>query len=110
MSPNQAAIDVLYSPWCFIEAPDEVYKREFEERWGAMIREFNIWEIEDRDLAALPAHVAAVIRKLRDPDDDKIGWHAGGTLFFLNGALLELSPALKWPQVERRLEQLREEG
>jgi hypothetical protein len=95
-------IDVIHSPWCFIEAPDEAYLRAFEARWQVTIREFNLWEIEDDELDDLPAHVADAIRQLRTAP----GLHAfasGASLFFLDGQPLDLSPALKWPQVERIL-------
>jgi hypothetical protein len=104
MNSDVAVIDVIHSPWCFIEAPEESYKRKLEEKWQIRIREFNMWEIEDATLESLPKHISETIRDLRDPYNLGIAWHAGGSIFFLNGKRLGLSPALKWPQVERILE------
>jgi hypothetical protein len=55
-------IDVLHTPWCFIEAPEESYIEELAEEWQVNVREFNLWEIADEDLSTLPEHVAATIR------------------------------------------------
>jgi hypothetical protein len=102
MPAQRSFIDVIHSPWCFIEAPEEDYVRAFEARWQVTIREFNLWEIEDHELGDLPAHVAQTIRHLRAaPDLHAFG--GGGSLFFLDGQQLDLSSALKWPQVERIL-------
>ena len=103
--PVTRTIDVLHSPWCFIEAPDEEYKRKLADRYQVTVREFNIWEVDDEDLLDLPEHVAAAIRKARDPSIRGTDWHAGGSLFFLDGKRLDLSPALKWPQVERIMQE-----
>ena len=102
MNVPRSVIDVIHSPWCFIEAPEENYKREFETRWQVTIREFNLWEIEDDELDRLPQHIAQAIADLRGSQN----LHAlsgGGSLFFLDGHKLDLRPALKWPQVERLL-------
>jgi hypothetical protein len=102
MPAQPSFVDVIHSPWCFIEAPEEDYARAFEARWEVTIREFNLWEIEDDELDDLPAHIADAIRQLRtEPDLHAFG--GGGSLFFLDGQPLDLSPALKWPQVERIL-------
>lgn len=98
-------IDVLHSPWCFIEAPTDEYKSELSDRFLVVVREFNLWEVEDEDLPQLPEHVAAAISAARDPDTPVTYWHAGGSLFFLDGERLHLSPALKWPQIERLLQE-----
>lgn len=103
-------IDVLHTPWCFIEAPEESYKKELAEKWHVRVREFNLWEVEDGDLPRLPEDVAAMIRMARDPDIPETDWHAGGSLFFLDGKRLDLSPALKWPQVERILQHREDPG
>ena len=102
MPARPSFVDVIHSPWCFIEAPEEAYVRAFEARWQVTIREFNLWEIEDHELGNLPAHIADAICQLRTvPDPHAFG--SGGSLFFLDGQQLDLSPALKWPQVERIL-------
>jgi hypothetical protein len=102
MPAHPSFIDVIHSPWCFIEAPEEAYVRAFEARWQVTIREFNLWEIEDHELGNLPAHIADAIRQLRTrPALHAFG--SGGSLFFLDGQQLDLSPALKWPQVEHIL-------
>lgn len=98
-------VDVVHAPWCFIEAPDEDYKKTLADRYGAEVREFNLWEIEDEDLVGIPAHVARAIQNARDPAITETDWHAGGSLFFLDGRRLDLSPALKWPQVESILQE-----
>jgi hypothetical protein len=98
----RSAIDVIHSPWCFIEAPEEAYKCEFESRWEVKIHEYNLWEIEDGDLDGLPVHIAQVIEQLRT-GQELHAFGGGGSLFFLDGQKLELSPALKWPQVEQIL-------
>jgi hypothetical protein len=98
---------VIHSPWCFIEAPDESYKREFEARWLVTFREYNLWEIEDDELDDLPVHIARAIERLRT-GDDLHAFGGGGSLFFLDGHRLDLSAALKWPQVERILAARRE--
>lgn len=103
MDAKQAIVDVVHSPWCFIEAPEESYKEELEQKWNIKIREFNLWEIEDHEMDSLPEHVSAEIRELRDPCGAGDGFHAGASLFFLDGKRLDLSPALKWPQIERIL-------
>jgi len=102
MCVQTSFVDVIHSPWCFIEAPEEAYLRAFEERWRVTIREFNLWEIEDHELDDLPAHIAGAIRRLRtEPALHAFG--GGGSLFFLDGQPLGLTPALKWPQIERIL-------
>lgn len=98
-------VDVLHAPWCFIEAPDEDYKRTLADRYDVEVREFNLWEVDDEDLPRMPEHVAAAIRKARAPDIPETDRHAGGSLFFLDGQRLDLSPVLKWPQIESILEQ-----
>jgi hypothetical protein len=103
-------IDVLHTPRCFIEAPEESYKEELAVKWQVNVREFNLWEIEGEDLAGLPDHVEAMIRAARDPHGPEDIWHAGGSIFFLDGEKLDLSPALKWPQVEGILQQREEPG
>ena len=108
MDTKQAVVDVIHSPWCFIEAPEESYKKKLEQEWNVEIREFNLWEIDDDELSSLPEHISAEIRKLRNPCDTEYGFHAGGSLFFLDGERLNLSPALKWPQVEQILGQARQ--
>jgi len=108
MSANVSAVDVIHSPWCFIEAPEESYKREMEEKWNIRIREYNLWEIEDDEVDVLPNHVLQMIRGMRNPESQEDYWHAGGSVFFLNGEKLDLSPALKWPQVEALLAQTRQ--
>ena len=101
-------VDVIHSPWCFIEAPEENYKEELKQNWNVTIREFNLWEIEDDELNSLPAHISDAIRSLRDPLDTGEVFPGGGSLFFLNGEELNLSPALKWPQVEKVLQEMRQ--
>ena len=93
-------IDVVHAPWCFIEAPEEDYKRKLADQYGVEVREFNLWEIDDEDLATMPEHVARAIRKAREDAVPEEDWHSGGSIFFLDGEPLHLSPALKWPQVE----------
>jgi hypothetical protein len=93
---------VIHSPWCFIEAPEASFKREFETRWQVTIREFNLWEIEDDELDRLPKHIAKAIANLRG-SQDRHAFVGGGSLFYLDGHKLDLGPALKWPQVERIL-------
>lgn len=100
MDTEKAVVDVIHSPWCFIEAPEESYKEKMEREWNIKIREFDLWEIGDDQLESLPEHISAEIRKLRDPNDPGEVFPAGGSLFFLNGEKLDLSPALKWPQIE----------
>jgi hypothetical protein len=95
-------IDVIHSPWCFIEAPEDAYIREFEARWQVTVREYNLWEIADDELGDLPAHIADAIAALRT-GQDLHAFGGGGSLFFFNGQKLDLSPALKWPQVEGML-------
>jgi hypothetical protein len=102
MNTQPSFVDVIHSPWCFIEAPEDSYKREFEARWQVTVREFNLWEIEDDELDDLPAHVARMIEALRTGEAPH-AFGGGGSLFFLDGQKLDLSPALKWPQVERIL-------
>jgi hypothetical protein len=102
MNVPRSVVDVIHSPWCFIEAPDSSYKHEFEARWQVTIREFNLWEIEDDELESLPAHIAQTIEALRTGQDPH-AFAGGGSLFFLDGHRLDLGPALKWPQVERLL-------
>jgi len=104
MKSAEAFVDVIHSPWCFIEAPEESYKKKLEEKWKIKIREFNIWEIEDDTLDSLPKHISKTIRELRHPNNRGMAWHAGGSIFFLDGERLGLSPPLKWPQVEKILE------
>ncbi|MDH5688524.1 MAG: hypothetical protein OEZ48_11785 [Candidatus Bathyarchaeota archaeon] len=104
MKSDEAVVDVIHSPWCFIEAPEESYKEKLEEKWKIKIRESNMWEIEDDTLDSLPKHISKTIRELRDPSNLGMAWYAGGSIFFLNGERLDLSPALKWPQVEKILE------
>jgi hypothetical protein len=101
-SVQASFVDVIHSPWCFIEAPEESFKRAFEARWGVTVREFNLWEIEDDELSSLPTHVARTVAALR-AGEDLHAFGGGGSLFFLDGRRLDLSPALKWPQVERIL-------
>ena len=98
---KSAIVDVIHIPWCFIEAPEESYREELERKWSVEIREFNLWEIEDDGLDSLPEHISAAIKGLRDPLDSESKLPEGGSLFFLNGKKLDLSPALKWPQVEQ---------
>jgi hypothetical protein len=98
-------IDVVHSPWCFIEVPGEEYIMTLAERYDVAVREFNLWDIDDEDLPGLPEHIAAAIRRARDQSIPEYDWHAGGSLFFLDGERLTLSPALKWPQVERLLQE-----
>ena len=98
-------IDVIYSPWCFIEAPEESYKKELEEKWEIKIREFNLWEVDDDELDSLPKHISRIIRQMRAPDNLEQSYGSGGTLFFLNGKKLDLSAAFKWPQIEKILEE-----
>lgn len=106
MVSNELVVDVIYSPWCFCEAPEESYKRELEEKWKIKIREFNLWEIDDNKLDSLPRHISRTIQKLRDPNNlEHID--VGGGVFFLNGKKLDLSEALKWPQIEKILEESR---
>ena len=104
MKSAEAVVDVIHSPWCFIEAPEESYKKKLEEKWKIKIREFNMWETEDDTLDSLPKHISKTIRELRHPDSLGVAWYAGGSIFFLNGKKLDLSPAMKWPQVEKILE------
>jgi hypothetical protein len=100
---KKTVVDVIHSPWCFIEAPEESYKRKLEREWNIRIREFDLWEIGDDRLESLPEHISAEIRRLRDPSGPADVFPAGGSLFFLNGEKLDLSPALKWPQIESTL-------
>lgn len=94
MPAQSSFVDVIHSPWCFIEAPEEAYVRAFEARWQVTIREFSLWEIEDHELGNLPSHIADAIRQLRTrPALHAFG--SGGSLFFLDGQQLDLSPALK---------------
>ena len=102
MSTPTTFVDVIHSPWCFIEAPETSFKREFEARWQITIREFNLWEIEDKELDGLPPHIPQAIADLR-AGTDRHAFSGGGSLFFLDGHKLDLGPALKWPQVERLL-------
>jgi len=95
---------VIHSPWCFIEVPEEQYKKGLEETWKIRIREFNMWDIEDEKMNLLPPHICQEIKKLQDPHNQEMRWHAGGSLFFLNGEKLDLSSALKWSQIEKILE------
>jgi len=104
---TEEVVDVIHSPWCFIEALEERYKKELEETWKIRIREFNMWDIEDEKMNQLPPHISQEIRKLRDPHNLEMRWHAGGSIFFLNGERLDLSSPLKWPQIERILEERR---
>lgn len=99
MSTPPLFVDVIHSLWCFIEAPEAGFRREFEDRWQVTIREFNLWEIEDNELDGLPQHIAQAIVYLR-AGQDQHAFGGGGSLFFLNGHKLDLGPALKWPQVE----------
>jgi hypothetical protein len=110
MGKSRHIIDVMHSPWCFIEAPEESYKAELARKWRVEVREFNLWEIEDADLPLLPEHIAAAIRRARTCDASETDWSGGGSLFFLDGQRLTLSPALKWPQVERLLASCNDEG
>ena len=110
MDKKKAVVDVIHSPWCFIEAPEESYKEELEQEWDMEIREFNLWEIDDDELDSLPEHISAEIRKLRDPYDTDEVFPGGGSLFFLDGEKLELSPALKWPQIEQILADTRQKN
>ncbi len=105
MASNELVVDVIHSPWCFCEAPEESYKRELEKKWKIKIREFNMWEIEDDKLDLLPKHISETIRDLRDPNKDWQLQTEGGSMFFLNGKKLDLSPALKWPQIEKILKE-----
>lgn len=98
-------IDAIYSPWCFIEAPEENYKRELEEKWGIKIREFNLWEIDDDELDSLPKHISRMIKQMRDLGYLEQLCGSGGTVFFLNGEKLDLSPGFKLPQIEKILEE-----
>lgn len=107
---TEEVVDVIHSPWCFIEAPEEHYKKELEETWNIRIREFNMWEIEDDKMNLLPHHISQEIKKLRDPNNLEMRWHAGGSIFFLNCERLDLSSPLKWPQIERILEERRKKG
>jgi hypothetical protein len=108
MMEKWSYVDVIHSPWCFIEAPEESYKEELERKWNIAICEFNLWEIEDDELDSLPDHISAAIKSLRDSHDTEEVFPGGGSLFFLNGVKLYLSPALKWPQVERILQEMRQ--
>jgi hypothetical protein len=110
MVGKMVLVDVIYSPWCFIEAPEENYKKELEEKWKIKIREFNLWEIDDDELYSLPKHITSIIRKMRNPNNQEQFYGGGGTLFFLNGEKLDLSPALKWPQIEKKLEETEIKG
>ncbi len=47
-------IDVLHSPWCFIEAPDEEYARMLADKYDVAVREFNLWDVDDEELPGLP--------------------------------------------------------
>jgi hypothetical protein len=105
---TEDVVDVIHSPWCFIEALEEDYKKELEVTWNIKIREFNMWDIEDDEMNLLPNHVSQEVKKLRDPHNMEMRWHAGGSLFFINGERLDLSSQLKWPQIERILEERRE--
>jgi hypothetical protein len=102
MNTPSTFVDVIHSPWCFIEAPEASFVREFEAHWQVTIREFNLWEIEDDELDKLPPHIAQAIANLR-AGQDRHAFDSGGSLFFLDGLKLDLGPALKWPQVERLL-------
>jgi hypothetical protein len=103
-------IDVVHAPWCFIEAPDEDYKKTLAARYGVEVREFNLWEINDEELPGMPEHIGRAIQRARDPAVPQSDWHAGGSLFFLDGQRLNLLPALKWPQVEGILQEGKGEG
>jgi hypothetical protein len=102
MNTPNTFVDVIHSPWCFIEAPEDAFKRAFEARWQVTIREFNLWEIDDDELGRLPPHVAQTIADLR-AGTNRHAFAGGGSLFFLDGHNLDLEPALKWPQVEHIL-------
>jgi hypothetical protein len=104
---TEDVVDVIHSPWCFIEVPEEHYKKELEETWNIRIREFNMWGIKDEKMSLLPHHISQEVKQLRDPHNLEMRWHAGGSIFFLNGERLDLSPALKWLQIERILEEHR---
>ena len=104
----EEVVDVIHSPWCFIEALEERYKKELEEVWNIRIREFNMWDIEDEKMSQLPSHISQEVKKLRDPHNLEMRWHAGGSIFFLNGERLDVSSPLKWPQIEKILEERRE--
>ena len=110
MDTKKAVIDVIHSPWCFIEAPEESYKEKLEKEWDIEIREFDLWEIDDDELGSLPEHISAEIRKLREPCDTDEVFLGGGSLFFLDGEKLGLSPALKWPQIEQILAETRQKN
>ena len=109
MTSKTVFVDVIHNPFCFIEAPEESYKKELEEKWDIIIREFNIWEIEDSELDSLPEHISRTIKEAGDPNNPNERWSGGGSLFFLDGRKLDLSPALKWPQVEAILKKMRRE-
>lgn len=64
MSTPTTFVDVIHSPWCFIESPEESFRRAFEARWQVTIREFDLWEIEDEELDGLPPHIAQTIADL----------------------------------------------
>jgi hypothetical protein len=103
-------VDVIHSPWCFIEALEERYKKELEETWAIRIHEFNMWDIGDEKMNHLPHHISQEVKKLRDPHNLEMRWHAGGSIFFLNGERLNVSSSLKWPQIEKILEERRGKG
>ena len=46
-----------------------------------------MWDIEDEKMNQLPPHISQEIKKLRDPHNLEMRWHAGGSLFFLNGEI-----------------------
>jgi hypothetical protein len=101
------SIDILYTPWCFVELPGASYKEMLADQFDVTVREFNIWDIDD-DLSNLPAHIATTVERARNPDIAEMTWYTGGTLFFLDGVQLELSPDFKWPQVVKILEHKKE--
>lgn len=102
-------VDVLYFPWCFVEVPKESYRKQLEGKYRIKIREFNVWEIEDAESDSLPEHILQTVKRLRDPSNLELT-DVGGGLFFLDGKELSLSPAWKWPQVERILENQHKES
>ena len=41
MDTKKAVIDVIHSPWCFIEAQEGSYKEKLEQEWNMEIREIE---------------------------------------------------------------------
>jgi len=62
--------DAIYSPLC-----DKLsYIRKVAKRYGAVLREYNMWEIGDNELERLPQHVRDKILELRQGRDGFYAW------------------------------------